>query len=58
MLDQIKFGINHSLPISMDQIARPLGQYYNHYSVSMSLRPSICGQLVKMFITLEPHGKF
>ena len=33
------------------EIARPLGLHYNHY-----VSPSVRFQLVKMFITLEPHG--
>ena len=40
-------------------ILRLLGLHYNHY-VSQTVRPSICPsvhkQLVKMFITLKPHG--
>ena len=33
------------------KIPRPLGLHYNHY-VSLSVRY----QVLKMFITLEPHG--
>ena len=29
------------------------GVHYNH-----CVSPSVCGQLVKMLITLEPHGIF
>ena len=35
------------------KITRPLGLRYNH-----QMSPSIRGQLVKMLITLEPHGIF
>ena len=38
-------------------IVRPFGLHYNRY-VNLSVHPSVCYHLVKMFITLEPHGIF
>ena len=35
------------------QIARPLNLHYNHY-----VSPSVRYELVKMLISIEPHGLF
>ena len=48
---QYNHHVSLARPLSLYyNLTRPLGLHYNHY-VSQSVRPSGCGQLVKMIIT-------